>query len=126
MHLLARIALALASQDLRVRRADEENESDFVPSKPIAMRRLGIFALERIVPASVGERLAQRAGAAVVCVDDCDGGCARGDCYCAKQRHANCGTTYRYDSGLHVSSGRAQVLQNCAGLSRAKSKFPGD
>ena len=86
------------------------------------MRRLGIFALERIVAASVGERLAQRAGTAVVCVDDCDGGCVRGDCYCAKQRHANCGTTYRYDSGVHVTSGRDQVLQNRAGLSQAKQK----
>ncbi len=92
------------------------------------MRRLGIFALERIVPANVGERLAQRAGAAVVCVDNCDDGCVRGDYYCAKQRHANCATTYRYHFGVHVSSGRAQVLENRAGLSRAKSKmnFAGD
>ena len=63
---------------------------------------------------SVGERLAQRARAAVVCVDDGDGGRARGDCDCANQRHANCGKT-RHD--ILIVSARLFARRRIGGTS---------
>ncbi len=112
-------------EQIRARAAD----GDVLVDRKLGAGQVDGLSIERGIEINcvsvvrVSKGLAQRASAAIIRVGNCDGGCVRGDCYCAKQRHANCGTTYRYDFGVHVSCRRDQILQNRAGPSRAKSKM---